>query len=517
MSDGVEARRRVRNETVDCDFCVVGTGAGGSIAAATLAAGGAQVVMLEAGSHHSRRDFNMQEAWAYPALYQDRGNRATDDLSILLLQGRSVGGGTTVNWGSSFRLPETTLQLWQHRYGLEHLSQQALAPHYEAVERRLNVTEGSRDDVNRNNEALWRGCEHLGWQPQLIRRSVKGCARLGYCGMGCPLDAKQSALVTYVVDALGSGARLFSDCQVVDLVRGRSDRRVETVHAAALDPASGQATGATVHVRPRRGVILSAGALNSPALLMATRTAHPDSPLGRRTTLHPTVPIVGMFEEPIEGFYGAPQSVSCHHFAHREHGRVGYFLETAPVHPMLSAVAFPGFGDEHRRLAQRLAHAQATIALLIDGHQDDVGGSVSVSRRGRLSLNYPFSPGLVEASRHALLSMARLLLAAGAQEVVTLHREPMRLRDDKELSRLESAAFGPQRHTMFSAHQMGGCAMSVDPHAGVVDGHGLVWGLDNLWVMDGSLFPTSAGVNPQLTIYALCRLLASDLLESQAR
>src|SRR6185312_7401411 len=116
--------------SVEVDFVVVGSGAGGATAAAVLTAAGAQVALLEEGGHDTRRDFNMQESWAYPALYQEHGNRATDDLSILILQGRSVGGGTTVNWTSSFRTPDRTLALWAARHGVRELDAETLAPHF---------------------------------------------------------------------------------------------------------------------------------------------------------------------------------------------------------------------------------------------------------------------------------------------------------------------------------------------------------------------------------------------------
>src|SRR6202042_541254 len=129
-------------------FFTVGSGAGGSTAAAVRSATGARVVVVEEGGHYTRRDFNMQESWAYPALYQEHGNRATDDLSILILQGRSVGGGTTVNWTSSFRTPERTLALWAARHGVQGLDAATLAPHFEAVEKRLDIGAGNPDDVN---------------------------------------------------------------------------------------------------------------------------------------------------------------------------------------------------------------------------------------------------------------------------------------------------------------------------------------------------------------------------------
>jgi choline dehydrogenase-like flavoprotein len=496
---------------LDCDFCVVGSGAGGAMAAAILAQAGAKVVVVEEGKHHTRRDFNMQEAWAYPALYQDHGNRATDDLSVLLLQGRSVGGGTTINWGSSFRIPESTLELWRTKHGLENLSTEILRPHYEAVEQRLNVQEGRLDDVNKNNAKLFAGAAALGFKPQLIRRSVKGCARLGFCGMGCPLDAKQSSLVTYIPDAIAAGAALYSDCKVVALGSNNAGI-VNEVIAQSVRQGSSQDQSHTLRVRARRGVILSAGAINTPALLMRSNLSRMSQRIGERTFLHPTIPLVGMFEEPIEGFYGPPQSVACHHFSKRSDNQVGYFLEAAPVHPMLAAVAFPGFGNEHRALAGKLSHAQATIALMIDGHGRDVGGTVSVSAANRIKLHYPFANSLLQAGTHAIETMAKVLFAAGAEKVVTLHREPLILKSEAELPRLRERVFGPQLHTMFSAHQMGGCAMGNDAGNGVTKPDGHLRGHENVWVMDGSLFPTSLGVNPQLTIYALVRHLIEQLL-----
>jgi choline dehydrogenase-like flavoprotein len=506
MSGKVLSAFEVKGELAP-DFCVIGSGAGGSMAAAVLAQAGAKVLLLEEGGHHTRREFKMEESWAYPTLYQEHGNRATEDLSIMILQGRAVGGGTTVNWTSSFRTPPATLERWARHHGVEGLDAAALAPHFAAVEERLNIKEGTTDDVNRNNQKLWDGAGKLGWRPELIRRSVKGCARLGYCGMGCPLDAKQSALVTYVPDALAAGADLLPGCRVARLEGGA---RVSAVHGEILDESRDRPTGQAVLVRPRRGVVLAAGAINTPALLLRSKLGLGSGVVGRRTFLHPTVPIMALFPEPVEAFYGAPQSVSCHHFADRG-AKVGYFLETPPVHPMLAAIAFPGFGAGHRRFAERLAYTSSVIALLIDGHHGDAGGQVRVDGTGRIKVSYPLADGLREAGVDALNNMARLLLAAGAAEVVTLHEEPVIVRKESELALIDAAPFGPLRHTLFSAHQMGGCPMGKDPRSSVVDSRGRHHEVENLWITDGSVFPTGLGVNPQLSIYAHARLFAQEI------
>ena len=279
-----------------------------------------------------------------------------------------------------------------------------------------------------------------------------------------------------------------------------------------LDRASDRPRGRFV-AYARRGVVLAGGAINTPALLLGSKAGTDSGRVGRRTFLHPTVPLIAFYDQPIESFYGPPQSVAVHHFADRG-DRVGYFFETAPIHPMLAALAFPGFGDTQRKIVERLPYAQATIALLIDGHHDDDGGTVQTARDGRIKLNYPLTAPLREAAVSALADMARLQLAAGAREVMTLHETPLSIRSEADLGAIAAAPFGPNRHTLFSAHQMGGAAMGEDAARSVVDSRGRHHQLENLWITDGSIFPTSLGVNPQLSIYAHAHLFATEIAKA---
>src|SRR5260370_27083971 len=155
----------------------------------------------------------MQEATAYPRLYQDRGNRATADLSIAVLQGRAVGGGTVVNWTASYRTPDEVLAFWREGSGSQ-LTPELLRPHFDEVEARLGISKVDLDEVNPNNRAIYDGCKKLGWQVDTTRRNVRGCLRSGYCGMGCPVDAKQSAALTYLPDAVAAGAEVYANCRV---------------------------------------------------------------------------------------------------------------------------------------------------------------------------------------------------------------------------------------------------------------------------------------------------------------
>ena len=213
---------------------------------------------------------------------------------------------------------------------------------------------------------------------------------------------------------------------------------------------------------------------------------------------------MAFFEKRVDPFYGAPQSVASHAFIERP-GKIGFFLEVPPLHPMLAAIALPGFGADHRDGMKHLAHTSAVIALLRDGFLvEEEGGTVSLRDGGRrLSIRYPLGPVHFEAMREAMRVTARIQLAAGAREVRTLHREPAVIRSEADLGLIDERPLGPNLVGIFTAHQMGGCAAGSDPRVAVVDGSLKHHHLANLWVFDGSVFPTSLGVNPQISILGI--------------
>ncbi len=504
---GIISGDRVESDLVlKPDLCVVGSGPGGAMAASRAARAGLSVVLLEEGGHFTKDQFDMQEATAYPRLYQDRGNRATADLSIAVLQGRAVGGGTVVNWTTSFRTPEHVVQHWRDRFGAEVTSTE-LGPHFDEVEQRLGVSKVDLEDVNANNRTLYDGCTKLGWQVDTTRRNVRGCLRSGYCGMGCPVDAKQSAALTYLPDAIAAGATLYANCRAQRLEV--KDGRVAAVLGVVLDPRTQLPNGRTVRVEARATVV-SAGALNSPALLL--RSGITQGPVGQYTWLHPVVGVSAAYKERVEGFYGAPQSVASHHFARRTEG-AAFFLEAAPVHPMLSGIAFGAFGAGLRAGTRALAHVATTIALMIDGFDEsERGGTVTLRPDGGPKLDYPLEDRHFECFRTAMKAMARLQLANGALEVETLHTRALHITDEAGLEQIEREPLGPNRVAVFTAHQMGGCRMGADPARAVVDPHLRHHALHNLWVMDGSVFPTSLGVNPMESIYGISSWGAQHLI-----
>jgi choline dehydrogenase-like flavoprotein len=487
------------------DVCIIGSGPGGSMVAQRLARAGAKVVVLEEGGFWTKDVFDMQEATAFPRLYQDRGNRATADLSIAVLQGRAVGGGTVVNWTTSFRTPEEVLAFWREREG-SVLTPEMLRPHFEEVEQRLGITKVDLEDTNPNNRALYDGWKKLGWQVDTTRRNVRGCLRTGYCGMGCPVDAKQSATLTYLPDAVAAGADIYADCRVTKIEW--SGRRATSAIGVLLHPGTQEATGRTLRVEPRI-IVVAGGALNSPALLL--RSGLDQRAVGKKTWLHPVVAMGALYKDRIEGFYGAPQSVASHHFAHRSDG-AGFFIEAAPLHPMLVSTAMPGFGAPLRAHMALMANVCATISLMIDGFgEGEEGGTVSLRQDGGPRLDYPFGQRHYECFRAGMKAIARIHLANGAQQIESFHVDPVVIKREADIAGIDAAPMGPNLLGVFTAHQLGGCRMGADPARSVVNEHLRHHAIDNLFVIDGSVFPTGLGVNPMESIYGVASWAAGHV------
>jgi choline dehydrogenase-like flavoprotein len=495
------------------DVAIVGTGAGGGITAEILAKAGLDVLMIEEGPLVSSSGFTMREAHAYSTLYQESAARKTLDKAINIMQGRCVGGSTTVNWTGSFRTPVQTLSFWRDRFALPGFTAEDLAPWFEQAERRLSIGPWTAPP-NANNDVLRRGAVRLGIEVAPVDRNVRGCFNLGYCGMGCPTNAKQSMLVTTIPAALDGGARLLTRARAQRLiVRGGSIRQLEVtlMDAAGLAP-----RGRTVRVAARH-FVLAGGAINTPALLLRSGTPDPRRLAGRRTFLHPTVISIADMEEPVRGFEGAPLAVYSDHYLDAQpiDGPIGFKLETPPLHPVLFASSLPGFGPEHARAMKRFAHTQALIALMRDGfHDESPGGTVRLRDDTTPVLDYPLNEFLFDGARRAFHAMAEVQFAAGARSVRPGHERaqpyPTLAAARAAIDALPMRAFDTK---VVSAHVMGGCPFSADERRGLVRTDGQHHHVQNLSVHDGSLFPTSLGANPQLSVYAVTARLASGLAQ----
>jgi len=497
-------------DTLTCDVAIIGSGAGAGVTAELLAKAGLQVVIVEEGPLKTSTDFNQKESEAYPSLYQESAARKTEDKAVNILQGRCVGGSTTVNWTSSFRTPASTLQFWQERFGLDAYTTQALAPYFAQAEQRLNITPWLVPP-NENNDLLRRGAAKLGIPASAISRNVKGCWNLGSCGLGCPTNAKQSMLVTTIPAALDKGAQLLTETRAerFELANGK----VTALVCRSLDAGTG-AAGKSIKIVARH-YVLAGGAINSPAVLLRSQAPDPHGVLGARTFLHPVVMSSSVFEQKVEAWSGAPQSIYSDHFLETQaiDGPIGYKLEAPPLHPVIFASTVPGFGQGQHDLLKSFPYNHTLLALLRDGfHGESRGGQVKLRGDNSAVLDYPLTDYIMEGGRRALLSMMEIQFAAGAKQVLPLHEMAQPYTSWAQArDAVKAFPMKPLLTRVVSAHVMGGCGLAGSERQGVTRPDGVHWQLENLSIHDGSLFPTSIGANPQLSIYGIVNRLAQGL------
>jgi choline dehydrogenase-like flavoprotein len=475
------------------------------VLAARLAEAGWHVVVLEEGGFHSGEDFDDDEGRLAPRLYADAAARATDDLSVILLQGRCVGGGSTVNWMMTLRPQPWVLDEWEREHRLELLSARSLEPALTRIEQEIHARPLPDDAHSPANRLIIDGCARLGWRTLAARVNAVGCVRAGACGLGCRWGAKQSAGEVYLPRALRAGATVCCDARAdrIDVLERGTRLPLKRVTVTALDAA--RTPVGRLHVEARI-VVLAAGAVGTPALLELSGLSTGGS--GRWLRLHPTTGVFGTYDRPIYAAAGVPQTAVCAEFMQGDDG-YGFWIECAPLRPGLLAAALQGFGEPHRERMRGYARLGPLIVLVRDGaERQRSSGDVRVDRRGRIRIRYRIADTDRRRLALGVRAAARLHLANGALSSQSLHVDATPVRTDADLPRLAQQRYSPNRLSLFSAHVNGTCRLGHAPRDSGCTPDGEVHGTNGIYVADGSLFPTAPGVNPQATIMALASLIA---------
>ena len=495
--------------TLECDVVVVGSGAGGGVAAGVLAEAGRSVVVLEKGENLGPRDFTQVEGDMLQAAYLDGGLLMTQSGSLPILAGSCLGGGTVVNWTTSLPLRQPTRAEWDRQSGLSLFESPRFAESLTRVMQRSGVnTENSVPGVR--DLILERGLRSLGWHVDVIPRNATGCAHgleCGYCGYGCRHGAKNSTAKTYLPSAVSHGARIVVRCDVRRVLR-------EGGRAVGVEGTVRTADGGTVRLTVRaRAVIAAAGALHTPALLM--RSGLVNARIGRGLRLHPVSAVSGIFEERVEPWSGDLQTRHSDQFANQDNW-YGAKLETGPVHWALPGSAFGWEGPEqHRRIIRQLGNISVCGILL----RDRDAGRVEAGRDGRPVAHYELSGYDAKHLREAMLGAAQVLAAAGAKEIFTLQQPPLEMTPggpgwvDRFAAGVDARGLDRCRMALISFHQMASCALGAGPDRGVAGETGETFEAPGLYLADGSAFVTSSGVNPMITIMAIADHVARAIAE----
>jgi choline dehydrogenase-like flavoprotein len=486
--------------TLHADVVIVGSGASGAVMAYELARSGAKVVVLEAGPYVPSTEFKEHTRTAMELLYADKGNQTNVTGDLAVLQGNCVGGSTVVNAAICFRPPNQVLEHWQREHGLENLTAENLDPYFDRVERNLSIHVNEPFEVNYNGRLLMEGAEKVGIHAAPTSRNVKNCALSGHCLAACKTDRKQSMLVTYLPWASEYGAQVLSSTRAERFeVTGR---RVRAVEAVATD-----SSGVERRVRVEAGlVVVAAGPIQTPLLFQKNQLGNSSGQVGLNFACHPSLAMYAEHEKEVWAWVGATSSSYAGDI--EDPLGAGYLLEAGIAGPMsTSTVIDGGVGSEYVEFIQSSKRFQAAIALI---HDHNVGRVYMDGTRKRI--DYDVDDRDFERLREALRGMAQIYFAAGAKRVFlpTTRRTTIESKGDMD-SVINSLENGKNKYRLTSYHPQGTMRMGADPTKSVVSPSGLCHDLDNVYVPDASIFPSSIMVNPQVTVYGMASYIADGI------
>lgn len=486
----------------DADVVIIGSGAGGAVVACELAEAGQRVLVLDEGPHippssysKMRPTESMRHLWRDGGLTMALGLGDTPVINVHM--GSAIGGSSILTGGVCFRTPDKVLREWSDVMGLEDLTPARMDAAFASVERAVHVEEVPIQLRSRSTTLFGEGLKKAyGVDLQPLRRNTKGCNGCGRCNFGCPHGAKLSVDITYLPRALAAGARVISDARV-DLIRTKGDRAIGVVGHLKNGKRGKTRTPFIVHARK---VVVAAGAYASPLLLKRSGVGSLSNQVGKNLTLHPGFRFMARFDELVQGWKGALQSAYTDTFEDEGITNIGLFIP-----PGALAGTMPGIGPEHVERAAGIPHLAVFGGMI----HDDAGGEVH-SLFGRPLMTYRMSKKNRSVIPDLLRKMAKIFFAAGAREVILPVLGLPAVTPDS-LTTLDLDHVPGQMLECASQHPLGTCRMGTSPHHAVVNPNGETYEVRDLYVADGSILPTSLGVNPQLTIMAMATRIAWKL------
>ncbi len=469
------------------DAVIVGTGPGGLVCASILAAKGMRVVMIEAGNFWPRGSFKRQQSWALENLYQDSGARVMrGNTFIPLASGKGVGGGTLVNSGISFRTPDRILDGWVAEHGLDYWADRESL--YSEVEQTIGVAPTKPQIAGQNTFVAKRGFEAMGVKHAFMPRNTPGCVACGTCQTGCPSGGKASSDLNWLPRALRHGAELYTQSRVDEIVM--EGNRAVGVRGVMRDE-EGKAV-AELDVRADR-VILGAGAVSTPLLLLAQGLANSSGQVGRNLHCHPGGGVAAEMDDDVRVWFGATQGYYAYHPTERD-----ILAETFSAPPEVFQTQFGEIGERSHEFLRRLKKFALAGFLVKDsssgqinytGGPPDIVYNVNDADRRKFTTGFEF--------------VTEMFFASGSRRVRPAVNGSKWFTSFNEARQFILSVTDPAEFMLYASHPMGTCRVSADPSLGVVRPEdGRTHDHEGLYVIDASLMPSALGVNPQMTIMA---------------
>ncbi|MDH4198883.1 MAG: GMC family oxidoreductase N-terminal domain-containing protein [Spirochaetia bacterium] len=488
---------------LEADAIVIGSGAGGAVAAAELSKNGYRIILIEEGPFAEADSFSPDEFQSLSRLYRDGAYISSEDFSIHILQGRCIGGSTTINWQTCIYPSRFTTDEWENQFGLKGYSREAMTPYIAEVEKRIGVQNIPENMINRNNDLLRKGARKMGISNSMNQNNNAGeCIGLGRCGLGCPVNAKRSTLLTFIPDALKYGAKIFSCVRAEKIIDGSLKKVIARFSPDPGLTASDKLPADVIqHFEfTAKAVIVCAGAIETPSLLQRSELGN--SMVGKRLKLHPVASLLSRFSKPVETFYGTPQTVVIDEYANFNQKGYGFIFEAAPYRPTITSLLVPFYGKPAFDAMKNYRYLQAGLVIVRDGSGGNVDASVEYSGSGR-KVHFKLSKSDTSIMLNGIRNLALLMAAAGAKEIIfpfTRTSKPYAIKDGETFDWVLNEKADTGDILLGSAHPHGSVQASASPDDGALTPDFELYGHKNIFVMDGSWMPTAIGVNPQILI-----------------
>jgi len=478
---------------VDCEYLVIGSGAGGAVSFRELARTGKDVLLIEEGYNWKESDFDAPVSELTQKLY--RGGGVTPFLgkpAIGFGEGVALGGTTIINGGLLWRTPEWVLDEWQ-KNGIEGYSMSHLSPYFNEIERSLSVSnELDIDGYDVDSQIIHQSAVDLGWKSVKVPRATKNCSRNNQCGAGCSSGAKQSVDKTYIKSGIGYGGRVLTGIRVIGL--NKKNSKIKAVVAENIK------TGEKVLFKCKT-VFLAAGAINTPLLLKKSKLSKNAS---NKLQFHVNLKVFAKFPDSINANKGTIFTRQIQEFEHE-----GLLIMGTNYSPPYIATA--------------LAHLDNKLFnKYFDMYDNSAVYTPMIRPEGSARIYSVFGEKIIkhqldqvedlEKLCKALDVTSKLLFNAGAEVVILPLEKSYPVKSYSEsLNTIKQANLS--QFQLLSVHAMSSCAMGVsDDSVCSIDGR--VKGVDNLYVCDASILPSNIGESPQGTIMAFSHAIVDRYLNA---